>query len=45
VLPSKEENCRGEISVSEEDIKKAFKPFNTPIHILVRPAGSAGSGS
>ena len=34
-LPSKEENCAEEISVSEEEIKGAFKQFYTPIHILV----------
>ena len=25
----------GEIEVSEEDMKQAFRPFKTPIHILV----------
>ena len=35
-LPSREENCAEQISVSEEEIKGAFKPFYTPIHILVR---------
>jgi [calcium/calmodulin-dependent protein kinase] kinase len=34
-IPSKEENCLEEISVSEEDIQAAIKPFYTPIHILV----------
>ena len=34
-LPSREENCAEEISVSEEEIKGAFKQFYTPIHILV----------
>ena len=35
IIPSKEENCQEEIGISEEDIKEAIKPFNTPIHILV----------
>ena len=34
-LPSREENCAKEIIVSEEEIEGAFKPFYTPIHILV----------
>ena len=34
-LPSREENCAEEISVSEDEIKGAFKQFYTPIHILV----------
>lgn len=45
VLPPCEENCRGEIDVSEDDIKQAFKPFSTPIHILVRLAWLAVGGS
>ena len=39
-LPSREENCAEEISVSEEEIKGAFKPFYTPIHILVSGVGT-----
>lgn len=35
VLPSKGENCQETITVSEDDLKKAFKPFVTPIRILV----------
>ena len=34
-LPTKEENCNVEISVSEEDMEQAFKTYHTPIHILV----------
>ena len=34
-LLSREDNCAEEICVSEEEIKEAFKPFYTPIHILV----------
>ncbi len=34
-VPSKEENCNVEISVSEEDMEQAFKTYQTPIHILV----------
>ena len=37
-LPSREENCAEEISVSEDEIKGAFKQFYTPIHILVSDA-------
>ena len=43
-LPSKEENCAEEIIVSEEEIKGAFKPFYTPIHILVRVNKNSSSG-
>ena len=47
-LPSREENCAEEISVSEEEIKGAFKQFYTPIHILVRKRfcvfGGGGGG-
>ena len=34
-IPSREENCNVEISVSEEDMEQAFKTYRTPIHILV----------
>ena len=34
-IPSKEGNCNNEISVSEEDMEKAVKTYQTPIHILV----------
>ncbi len=34
-VPSREENCNVEISVSEEDMEQAFKTYRTPIHILV----------
>lgn len=33
-LPTKEENCQVEISVSDEDMEQAFKTYQTPIHIL-----------
>ncbi|XP_064392377.1 calcium/calmodulin-dependent protein kinase kinase 1-like [Halichondria panicea] len=33
-VPSREENCNVEISVSEEDMEQAFKTYRTPIHIL-----------
>lgn len=34
-IPTKEENCMSEISISEDDVEQAFKTFKTPIHILV----------
>lgn len=35
VIPSEQENIHERISISEEDIQKAIKPYYTPIHILV----------
>jgi serine/threonine protein kinase len=34
-IPSQEENCQGDIDVTDEDIKEALQEFQTPIHILV----------
>jgi len=34
-IPSKHDNCMEEITVTDEEIKKAIQKFYTPIHILV----------
>lgn len=34
-IPSIEENCKGDILLTDKDIEEAVKEYQTPIHILV----------